>query len=87
VPVYTGGIVFLLGNGLNRTKGKKMNATVEIVKLTSTCWSTTDGEFDIKKVAPSIFGVRKIEGNEVVALVGCFQTFQEAVACLEKVGA
>jgi uncharacterized protein (DUF608 family) len=61
-----------------------MNATVEIVKLTSTCWSTTDGKFDIKKVAPSVFGVRKIEANEVVALVGCFQTFQEAVACLEK---
>lgn len=63
-----------------------MALSVEIVKLTSTCWSTTDGKFDIKKVAPSIFGVRKIEGNEVVALVGCFQTFAEAVACLEKAG-
>jgi hypothetical protein len=61
-----------------------MSATIEIVKLTSTCWSTTDGKFDIKKVAPSIFGVRKIEGNQVVQLVGCFQTFNEAVACLEK---
>ena len=64
-----------------------MNATVQIVKLTSTCWSTTDGKFDIKKVAPSVFGVRKIAGNEVVALVGCFQTLEEAVACLEKAGA
>lgn len=61
-----------------------MNATVEIVKLTSTCWSTLDGKFDIKKVSASIFGVRKIENNEVVQLVGCFQTFNEAVACLEK---
>jgi uncharacterized protein (DUF608 family) len=61
-----------------------MNATVEIVKLTSTCWSTVDGKFDIKKAAPGIFGVRKIEKNQVVGLVGCFQTFNEAVACLEK---
>jgi hypothetical protein len=61
-----------------------MNATVEIVKLTSTCWSTTDGKFDIKKVAPSVFGVRKIENNQVVKLVGCFETFKEAVACLEE---
>jgi hypothetical protein len=61
-----------------------MNATVEIVKLTSTCWSTIDGKYDIKKAAPSVFGVRKIENNQVVDLVGCFQTFQEAVACLES---
>lgn len=61
-----------------------MTKTVEIVKLTSTCWSSIDGKFDIKKVAPSVFGVRKIEGNQVVQLVGCFETFNEAVACLEK---
>ena len=64
-----------------------MNATVEIVKLTSTCWSTIDGKFDIKKAAPGVFGVRKIENNEVVKLVGCFQTYKDAVACLESVAA
>jgi hypothetical protein len=64
-----------------------MSATVEIVKLTSTCWSTKDGKYDIKKVAPSVFGVRKIESNQVLALVGCFETFNEALACLEKAAA
>ena len=62
-----------------------MSAKVEIVKLSSTCWVTTDSKFDIKKVAPSIFGVRKIEGMEVVKLVGCFQTLKEAIECLEGV--
>lgn len=65
----------------------KINATVEMVKLTSTCWSTTDGKYDIKKVAAGVFGVRKIEANEVVAVVGCFQTLKEAVACVGKVAA
>jgi hypothetical protein len=64
-----------------------MNTTVEIVKLTSTCWSTADGKLDIKKAAPGVFGVRKIENNQVVKLVGCFQTFNEAVACLEEAAA
>jgi len=65
----------------------KLNTTVEIVKLTSTCWSTTDGKYDIKKVSSGIFGVRKIEANQVVAVVGCFQTLKEAVACVGKVAA
>lgn len=64
-----------------------MTTTVEIVKLTSTCWSTTDGKYDIKKVSASIFGVRKIESNEVVGLVGCFQTLKEAMECIQEVAA
>ena len=57
--------------------------TSNIVKLTSTCWSTLDGKYDIKKVAPAVFGVRKIENNQVVGVPGCFQTFAEAVTFIE----
>jgi hypothetical protein len=64
-----------------------MNATVEIVKLSSTCWVTVDSKYDIKKIAAGIFAVRKIDGNQVVAIMGCFQTLKEAVACVEKVAA
>ena len=65
----------------------KLNATVEIVKLTSTCWVTVDSKYDIKKIAAGIFAVRKIEENQVVAVIGCFQTLKEAVTCVGKVAA
>ena len=34
MPVYTGGIVFLLGNGLNKKKGTKMKLVATDTKVT-----------------------------------------------------